>query len=1001
MTYCEKTWKTINDWNYRFPNNRDNFSAKEEIKIFISIDSGDIHKAKKIFKDFMDHYDLYGKMPSTFSNRKTSDRNTLIIYSALEKEMLLELELEFYEKGIKPKLLKSGSRIPDIAIKGSLYFYFKSDRLKNNAYNNKKQVKLMDKIRNTTKYDNIKIIKYYKEIDLTKNTSIEKFKNYNENNKYFKYLNILKNCNAVQRQILDAFFRNELKIPNKNIIGWYRFDQEFIVNRLQLIEIFVENMRYIPESELRKFLNYFVIGGYVGEDPIMTESGFYFIQNIKAFLKTNDIKNIKDEFNKIYSILNVNKQLSTKKIKNDFISEIKEYYTNADFYDLAFGNFALKHLNFIIDDFYNYHKEMNFVINRDLEQAKELLDIEKIESGIGNTLEERYKNYYENIIIPNISQILNVIEKYKNIIAIRTAENEYNLFIEKYSLKLQSILIDQLKQTIKEALYKLFSYDNNIEEKIEAKKILQYNLYNIKKHYKFTKKIGKINKYKYFEYAKSFLMWNGIIGIKNNSKFLENIDAYRRRYIKYNNIKYNNLEEGGLITYVLEKPMIFVRGLDTSDKTANKFLNVGMDGEYIDYVTISDYNTIKNNSLHKGLISVTTDINIANKYAFENNKSKIFLIHVPAGTKALNPVFSDSRAYDYSELDFVSIPAEWIIGYFKIRKNYFNEKEYYFKKNPNFKNENLSKKFYFKNRVNFNLVLKDGIKYSDYNINCILSASDFERRRMQRENNFKMINMIRNVSNFFKLNEIKNIVLRDFLNLFKDKNFKEYIEIVLENINANNLLYQDNNEFNPFCNISRNGRVYHFIAHIYNNYSKLIEKEEIEIKNYVNSKGINLRNIDFSDKDRKIILYFARLYEEANSLLRKKNKLYFIIADIIMDGVLEILLNKYKINEINVTKQNNSFMDSYFDVKNSLKLLKIVENEIDDLKNLTIWKKNGALQRKELSNIISNSFKDYDYNDNYDSMDMNKKRKIFLNIVDANNYCDARFKNKDIIGTNI
>ena len=172
MTDYEKTWRVTNNWNYRFPNNKDNFSAEKETKIFISIDLSDIYKAINIFKDFMDRYDLYGKTPSIFGNKKISNRNTLIIYSALKKEMLLELELEFYKKGIKPKLIKSGSRIPDIAIKGSLYFYFKSDRLKNNAYNNKKQVKLMDKIRNTTKYDNIKIIKYYKEIDLTERRSL-------------------------------------------------------------------------------------------------------------------------------------------------------------------------------------------------------------------------------------------------------------------------------------------------------------------------------------------------------------------------------------------------------------------------------------------------------------------------------------------------------------------------------------------------------------------------------------------------------------------------------------------------------------------------------------------------------------------------------------------------------------------------------------------------------------------------------------------------------------
>lgn len=73
------------------------------------------------------------------------------------------------------------------------------------------------------------------------------------------------------------------------------------------------------------------------------------------------------------------------------------------------------------------------------------------------------------------------------------------------------------------------------------------------------KGIGNIENYKPQEDVKSFLMWNGILKSNSNEDLLNNINIFRRRYIKYNNVKYNFIEQGGLIETTLENPMIFAR----------------------------------------------------------------------------------------------------------------------------------------------------------------------------------------------------------------------------------------------------------------------------------------------------------------------------------------------------------------------------------------------------------------------------------------------------------
>jgi hypothetical protein len=121
----------------------------DETKIFVSVDPPDYKIAEKIFTKFMEDNNLCGKKPSGRGRR-----GALIIYSnSVPKEKVVKLERLLMEAGVKPKLLKSGERVPDRAIKGSMYLYYKYDgteaddkKVKNSAqfYDSPEQVEYMD-----------------------------------------------------------------------------------------------------------------------------------------------------------------------------------------------------------------------------------------------------------------------------------------------------------------------------------------------------------------------------------------------------------------------------------------------------------------------------------------------------------------------------------------------------------------------------------------------------------------------------------------------------------------------------------------------------------------------------------------------------------------------------------------------------------------------------------------------------------------------------------------
>lgn len=310
-------WKNIKDndgYNWFCRNNGEKLTERGT-KIYLSIDPSEENflNAQVIFREFMDKYDLRGKMPPENGN----GRKALLIYSQITKEQLAELEKNLEKASIFPKLLKGGKTVCDIAIKGSLYSYFKCDNI--NGYNNDNQVESMNKVRNG-EYDEDEdtSIKNYRNIDFSeRDLFIVNLRG--RKDKYFEYLNIMRNCNAVQRQLLDILFRTEL-MEEKNTNIWNNklfksFNQNFIINRLDLVRAFVENTNNINEVELRKLFDDFVLCDDENFEPLLSTDLIDFVKLIKSNLDNkSEIKDIFDSKYEELGIVKINQNINENRM---------------------------------------------------------------------------------------------------------------------------------------------------------------------------------------------------------------------------------------------------------------------------------------------------------------------------------------------------------------------------------------------------------------------------------------------------------------------------------------------------------------------------------------------------------------------------------------------------------------------------------------------------------------------------------------------------------------
>ncbi len=912
-----KTNNWINfDWFYRGNEDGDEVPEKET-KIYIAIDPEpeNILKSKIVFRKFMDKHNLYGKMPL-----KNSKRSALIIYGPVTKEQLIELEEKMQEAGVRPKLFKSGKSLGDIAIKGSLYSYFKCDGFEyipeihgdnRPVYDNPKQVEYMDRIRKGEFMD-IEIIRRYKDMDLSNDVHRD-YTKYNESEKYTEYLKMILPCNAVQRQILDVFFRLELmennpkmniinfisefipdnkeiveafaenikKVPknmlidylnenseinwddfvskfmpdNKEIgeafseiftknkkkfpnnkfinilnkepkINWTDFTPDFITDRLEFVKTIIENTKRVPEVELRSFLNTFIKGGTVSTDPTITEKCKEFIKSVKDNIENKEyIKNI---FESEYRDLGISFEEIEKDLENDDIDidedddieeeqekegdnaleKIGNYFKEGGLEGVV-GFTELQHLLYLLDDIYNYNRE-----NKKLDDKGNIILDGKIDTefmNLYNSLKEKYddliqKNikvlkeaktpflYYkeEQEIFGKIikeSPVQDIINRHKYVIANRTSEREYEKFSRRYSKTLETYELNHKgsKEKIKNCLDILFSYDKSLKEKIDAQKELKKILYNIKKEYKESH--GKT--IEAFGKTKSFLGWPGICNA-TKKELEKTIDLYRERYLKTNNMKYfkKDAQRSAMVKTTLKTPMALLRGVSKpEDMEDEKYLQLldnwcknGMDSNNIYFVTKNNNKYIGNNTVHQGMLSTTTDLNTTKKYGKFSEDGVIFLISPNVGTEVLNPVLGDNRASYYAQMDFDTIPAESIVGYFKRD----NDGKYIFHKNENFKNQDLDNNYEFVNKDNEKKQLENSEKYTDDDINSIIKDSELKRNQIQKEYLMKAVEIAKYLVNKKEekdKDEKEDVLYNEVMGLFPEGDKNKVVEY-LKNISV-------------------------------------------------------------------------------------------------------------------------------------------------------------------------------------------------------------------------
>lgn len=326
---------------------------KDHTKLFISVDPRDIESAKAIFRQFLLDKRFFGKLP-----KEGVKRSALIIYEDnVSRYDIIDLEKRLLRGKVRPRLLKAGEHIPDRAIAGSLYTYYKYDGPDNFEYSGCKfydsiyQVRYMDCLESPSDIE--RDMRYREESGHGNDGIPRTLSNYmnmesiheelfmpdqhldGDLSKMFGYMNLLSSHSAVQRQIVDAFFRVKLSKyrggEESTTIDWNGLTPDFIEQNVPCIRRIFEATQDLSLRAVRRILSNILKDGSTIQEPIMLESAYRLFKKVEDVSTKEETKGIFDELLELKYSSQLYSLLSGKKFQDYVVNNWKPSCQKKDY----------------------------------------------------------------------------------------------------------------------------------------------------------------------------------------------------------------------------------------------------------------------------------------------------------------------------------------------------------------------------------------------------------------------------------------------------------------------------------------------------------------------------------------------------------------------------------------------------------------------------------------------------------------------------------------------
>ena len=612
----------------------------------------------------------------------------------------------------------------------------------------------------------------------------------------------------------------------------------------------------------------------------------------KISLNLNSLENIRSEF--------------TKKINEIDFDQIENALKNISFKndfldDLDSKNiFSIEEMDDKIEQFF---KEKKFE-----EIIKEMVIIKEYINSQNNKNDINIKEKYYFHLVDLVEEIMNkMIEDNDICDKIKIYKN---LFDDIFQKLIKDKYDESLEYLIMSELYLKILYDKNI------KKIIEEYFYFFNENNKDYFSVNILLKILFLRISQI------LYDISNISSELLFSDEVIDKY-------YNIYQIIECIKYICDTYLISDNNQEINLNKFYNFIKIEIN-KNINSLLVNPRNILKNIELHKAII-------FWNKLFLKNENNSLLIDN----KNLLEFLFLDKSIEQISNI------TSYILNQYSIQ-NLFNLK--ILLKNKNIKSENeiflaMSNLSDIKSntlyKTNFTTILQNKIYQFLFELNNNINKVNFIKGN---ESQIEYMNII-----------IKIITYEDLIQIFKELNCNDIIEIINELI--------EKNQLNDYEKIK---------SYIYNSFKLQLffelHKNEEQKKKY--------KNYSASESLRELI---EILYEFEIKEKKHKKNIYLNIIDVYNE-----ILNPFALKNDNNNSFNNIIINDIFILKN----INLENNEYEEIKNLV--QKINNITKMDINNINENinNYKEYQMLNNYFSFDeftSNQNDFAFDLIMNKNN----------------